>query len=349
MVTRRGIGVIGLGMGALPHGKSLEALADRIDVRGVFSPTAERRNAFAERFGLPAVDHLDIILDDPEISAVLLLTPPNARHDLVGALASRGKHILMEKPIERTTDAATAIVDRCAAAGIRLGIVFQHRFRHASTTLRQKLETGELGAIRAVQLNVPWWRGQHYYDEPGRGTYTRDGGGVLISQAIHSMDLMLSLVGPVDEVSAIAGTTALHRMESEDFVGGGLRFANGALGSIMATTAFRPGGKETITLVCDKGTASLKGNNLTIHNEDGSKEEIGELTGSGGGADPMAFSHEWHQRVIEHFLDALDNNQEPNPNGRDALAVHRLIDALLLSAHEERHIRLDHIRPDERS
>jgi len=166
---------------------------------------------------------------------------------------------------------------------------------------------------------------------------------VLISQAIHSLDLMLSLLGPVGEVAAITGTTGLHRMESEDFVGGGLRFENGAMGSLTATTASYPGCPETLTLVGTKATATLTGGELTFDHQDGHQEKIGETTGSGGGVDPMAFPHDWHQRLIEAFLDALDENQEPSPNGREALDVHRLIDALLLSANEKRHIKLEEL------
>ena len=342
MTKRRGIGVIGLGMASMPHGKNLAALGDRVDVRAVFSPSEERRRTFAECFAMRAVDRVEDILDDSEIEAVILLTPPNARQELVKALASRGKHVLMEKPIERTTEAAAAIVKHCETARVKLGIVFQHRFRDASMVLKRKLDEGALGSIQVAQLAVPWWRPQSYYDEPGRGTYARDGGGVLISQAIHSMDLMLSLTGPVQEVTAIAGTTGLHHMESEDFVGGGLRFANGALGSIMATTAFYPGSQESITVSGEKGTAHLAGGELSLHYRDGRTEHVGETTGSGGGADPMAFPHDWHQRLIESFLDALDEDLEPCPSGREVLQVHRLIDALVTSAKERRHVTLEH-------
>lgn len=340
-MTRHGIGVIGLGMASLPHGKSLASLADRVEVRGVFSPSEERRRSFAERFSMPAAGRLEDLLDDPGIDAVLLLTPPNARAELVEAIAGRRKHILMEKPVERTTEAATTLVERCEQAGIRLGIVFQHRFREASLHLQARLAAGDLGEIQTVQLAVPWWRPQSYYDEPGRGTFARDGGGVLISQAIHSLDLMLSLAGPVSEVAAIAGRSGLHDMESEDFVGAGIRFASGALGSIMASTASYPGGTESLTITGDLGTAVLNGGDLTLAFQDGRSEQVGETSGSGGGADPMAFPHDWHQRLIEDFLDALDQNREPSPNGRDALHVHRLIDALLTSSAERCHIRLD--------
>lgn len=341
MARRLGVGVIGLGMASLPHGKSLLDLGDRIDVRGVFSPSAERRASFAERFGLPTVGDAKAIIDDPAIDVVLLLTPPNARHDLVSSLAGAGKHILMEKPIERTTAAAEAIVANCQQAGIKLGIVFQHRYRDGALALRQRLSEGVLGEIEAVRLLVPWWRPQSYYDEPGRGTYARDGGGVLISQAIHSMDLMLSLAGPVAEVAAIAGTTGLHSMESEDFVGGGLRFENGAIGTIAATTANYPGGTESLSINGTKGTATLTGGTLEIAYLDGRNETVGEATGSGGGADPMDFPHAWHQRLISDFLDAVVSKCEPTVTGQQALAVHRLIDALLLSSSERRHVTLN--------
>jgi predicted dehydrogenase len=338
---KHGIGIIGLGMAALPHAKSLQALSHRVNVLGVFSPSAERRESFAKRFSMPAVDHVEAILDNPDITAVLLLTPPNHRKALVEALCARGKHILMEKPVERTTRAAVDLVERCETAGVQLGTVFQHRFRQASLALRASIAKGNLGDISAVQLVVPWWRGQDYYDEPGRGSYARDGGGVLISQAIHSLDLMLSLVGPVSEVASVAGTTQLHQMESEDFVGAGLRFGNGAIGSVVATTAQYPGGTETLTIIGGKATATLTGGVLAIHYLDGRSEHVGETTSSGGGADPMDFPHDWHQALIEDFLDALDSNRTPQCTGRQALNVHHLIDALLLSSREKRHVNVE--------
>jgi predicted dehydrogenase len=200
------------------------------------------------------------------------------------------------------------------------------------------LDEGGLGTLAAVQLIVPWWRPQSYYDVPGRGTLTRDGGGVLLTQAIHTLDLMLSLTGPVAEVAAIAGTSAMHRMETEDFVGAGLRFANGALGGLIATTAAVPGGPERLVLTGTHGTATLESGTVTIDWLDGRRESHGEPNATGGGADPMAFPHDWHRAVIADFLDALDQGRAPRISGREALAVHRLVDALLLSAAEGRRV-----------
>ena len=210
--------IIGLGMAVTPHAKSLVDLRDRVEVAAAYSPTAARRDAFAERFGLPVTDDLNAIVDDPSIDYAVLLTPPNARSELVRRLAAAGKHILMEKPVERTTAAAEAIVATAERAGVTLGIVLQHRFRTVAERLGERLESGALGTIAAVHIVVPWWREQGYYDEPGRGTYARDGGGVLVSQAIHTLDLALSFAGPVDEVVSVAGTHG-----APPHGGGGLR------------------------------------------------------------------------------------------------------------------------------
>jgi predicted dehydrogenase len=336
-----GIGIVGAGMASKPHALALKALADRVAVRGVYRRDAEKLRTFAAEYGFPAVGSYDELLADPAIDAILILTPPNAREELVARAAKAGKHVLMEKPVERTTEAAERIVTIMDEAGLRLGIIFQHRFRAASQKLAGLMAAGSLGPLQAVQLTVPWWRPQSYYDQPGRGTVAQDGGGVLITQAIHSLDLMLSLTGPVAEVQAIAATTALHRMETEDFVGAGLRFANGASGALMATTAFYPGGAEAIVLACDKAMATLSGGVLKLDWLDGRTESFGEdKSASGGGADPMAFPFDWHKAQIAEFVDAVEAGRDPASNGRSALQVHRLIDALMLSSREGRRVSL---------
>ena len=331
--------IIGLGMAVTPHAKSLLDLRDRVEVACAYSPTAPRRDAFAAKFGLPVTDDLNAIIDEPSIDYAVLLTPPNARTELVRRLAAAGKHILMEKPVERTTAAAEAIVATAEQAGVTLGIVLQHRFRAVAERLADRLGSGELGTLAAASITVPWWREQSYYDEPGRGTYERDGGGVLISQAIHTLDLALSLTGPVDEVVAVAGTTPLHRMEAEDFVAAGIRFANGAHGSLMATTAFFPGAPERIELSCTRASAVLGPGGVSIRYHDGREEHFGEDQGSGSGADPMDFPHDAHRALHADFIDALDEDRAPRVAGRDALAVHRFIDALVAAARDRTAVR----------
>ncbi|HET6468357.1 MAG TPA: Gfo/Idh/MocA family oxidoreductase [Geminicoccaceae bacterium] len=333
---RRGIAVIGLGMAVTPHAKSLVDLTDRVEVRAAVSRSEARRKAFAERFPFPTTGDLDAVLSDPRVEAVLLLTPPNARVEIVERLAAAGKHVLMEKPVERTTAGALEIAEACRRAGITAGVVFQHRFREGSERLRRLLAEGALGEVAVVQLTVPWWRPQSYYDEPGRGTLARVGGGVLISQAIHPLDLMLSLAGPVAEVASVAGTSRMHRMETEDFVAAGLRFLSGAMGGLIATTACHPGMAEKLVLTGTKGTATLEAGTLTLAWLDGREERHGEVAGTGGGADPMAFPHDWHKGVLTDFLDALDQGRPPRVSLGEALRVHHLIDALLASSSERR-------------
>lgn len=333
---RRKVAVIGLGMGAGPHLRSLLDLSDRIEVAGAFSRSPEKRRACAERFGLPVTGDLDALLADPSVSAVVLVTPPNARLEIVERCAAAGKHILMEKPVERTTEAASRIVETCRTAGITLGIVLQHRFRRNAERLADLLREGALGEVAAVHLAVPWWRGQGYYDEPGRGTLARDGGGVLISQAIHALDLATSLLGPVVEVTALAATTRLHLMESEDFVAAGLMFEGGIPGALMATTALYPGEAERLVVAGTRATASLETGRLALAFHDGRQDMFEETGGTGGGADPMAFPHHWHLALHRDFFDALDAGRAPRVPGIEALKVHRLIDALLRSAREGR-------------
>lgn len=334
-----GIGIVGAGMASKPHALALKSLADRVAVRGVYRRDAEKLAAFTAEYGFPAVASYETMLADPAVDAVLILTPPNAREELVAKAAAAGKHILMEKPVERSTEAAERIVATAEHAGVKLGIIFQHRFRAASQKLAALMAEGALGRLQAAQLTVPWWRPQSYYDQPGRGTVAQDGGGVLITQAIHSLDLMLSLTGPIRDVQAIAATTGLHRMETEDFVGAGLSFANGASGALMATTAFYPGGAEAIVLACDKAVATLSGGVLKLDWLDGRADSFGdEKSASGGGADPMAFPFDWHKAQIAEFVEAVQAGRDPASNGRTALTVHRVIDALMMSSREGRRV-----------
>lgn len=338
---RFGIGVVGAGMAARPHALALKALAGEVDTRGVYRRDVAARAAFCAEHGLRPVASVEALLTDPLCDALLILTPPNARQELVAAAARAGKHVLMEKPVERSTVAAERIVGQCAAAGVRLGIMFQHRYREASLRLRALMAAGALGPLQAVHLAVPWWRPQGYYDQPGRGTIEQDGGGVLLTQAIHALDLMLSLTGPVERVAAVAATTGMHRMQTEDFVGAGLIFRNGATGALMATTALYPGGAETLVLGCERATATLSAGTLRLDWLDGRREAFGEAGGvSGGGADPMAFPHDWHKALIAAFVMAVRAGRDPVPSGRDALGVHRLIDALLAAAREGREMRV---------
>lgn len=323
--------LIGLGMVSHTYADAIRN-SKTVSLATVYARSSQSCAAFLNEWpdlGAVAAESITQIAAS-DVDFVILATPPNARADIVAALAEAGKPILMEKPVERTLENATAIVKTCEAAAVPLGIVLQNRARPSVVDLRQIMPS--LGALRAVEVNVPWWRPQSYYDEPGRGSYSRDGGGVLISQSIHTLDLMLSLTGPVTEVTAMASTTDFHKMEAEDFVTAGLRFSCGAVGQFFATTASFPGRGETIVLHFKNGSAHLDAGLLRIDRQDGSSETIGKATSSGAGADPMAFTSDWHRAVIEDFADAVQQKRPPLVTGRDALGVHQLIAALEHSA-----------------
>jgi len=324
------IAIIGLGMAVTPHAKSLIDLKDRVEVVAAFSPSAARRAAFVEKFPFPAADSLDAILGDRSIDCVEILTPPNTHLDLVRKCAEAGKHILLEKPLEITTERSLALVEAARKAGVTLGVMLQHRFRPAALKLREMLRAGELGRIANCSTVIRLWRPQSYYDVEGRGTKARDGGGVLITQGIHTLDLMLSLAGPIAEVRGYAMTSSVHRMETEDLVAAAVRYESGAIGTIDATTAAYPGFAERIEIVGEKATASLIGSDLVVAHHDGRVSELKTEYGGGGtGADPMAFPNDWHRAAIADFLDAIDEQRAPMISGQEALKVHRLIDALL--------------------
>jgi UDP-N-acetyl-2-amino-2-deoxyglucuronate dehydrogenase len=323
--------LIGLGMVSRSYADAI-ANSPKVQLAQVYARTPASRAAFLAQhphLGATEAESLQAIASNPSIDFAILTTPPNARAEAVAILAKAGKPILMEKPIERTLAAARDLVTLCEEARVPLGIVLQHRARPIVAELRNQLPS--LGPLMAAEITVPWWRPQSYYDEPGRGSYARDGGGVLISQAIHTLDLMLTLTGPVTEVTAMCATTGLHRMQAEDFVTAGLRFVGGAVGQLFATTASFPGRGETIILHCAKGSATLAAGQLKIHRHDGSQAEFGQSASSGAGADPMAFSSDWHRLIIEDFAEALRDHRPPLVTGRSALAVHQLISAIELA------------------
>lgn len=323
------VALVGLGMAVTPHARSLLDLKHRVQVAYAYSPSQERRRSFAERFPFPQCSQLDTILQDRTVDAVLLLTPPNTHLELVSRCTAAGKHVLLEKPLEISSARAEKLVKACK--NMKLGVVLQHRFRPAAEKLRERL--GDLGQLVSASAAIPNWRPQSYYDQPGRGTRARDGGGVLLTQGIHTLDLFLSYTGEAAEVKSFVATTPVHRMETEDLAVAAVRFKSGALGVVHATTTAYPGFAERIELIGTKGTALLEGTSLKLNIQGEEPLEFSTPAGGGGtGADPMAFPHDWHRGVLEDFLEAIEKNREPRISGAEALKVHRFIDRILQSA-----------------
>jgi UDP-N-acetyl-2-amino-2-deoxyglucuronate dehydrogenase len=326
------LAVIGVGLGSGPHFKSLHDLADVADVVWVHARDAKRLAAAQLPQGALRTTRLEDILEDASVQAVLVLTPPNTHLELVQRLAQAGKHVLVEKPLEIDLARAQRLVRVCESHGVMLAVMLQHRQRPAATRLRALLSAGDLGQLVSASVSVRWWRPQSYYDEPGRGTLARDGGGVLITQAIHALDLLLSCSGLPTRVMGLAGTSPVHTMEGEDCACALLHYASGAMATLQATTAAYPGFPERLEFNGTLGSASLEAGVLQVAFMGGESLTVGDQQGNGGGADPMAFDHAAHRAVLQDFLAAVRQGREPAVSGRSALAAQQVIEAILASA-----------------
>ena len=335
------VAVVGAGMGSAPHLRSLQDLRATYPLTWVCARDAQRLAAVPLPEGVSRTTRLDDILQDPRVRAVLVLTPPAAHLDVVRLVAAAGKHVLVEKPLELDLARAQELVACCEAAGVQLAVMLQYRLREAATHLRQLLHSGMLGQLTSASASVRWWRPQSYYDVPGRGTRARDGGGVLMTQAIHTLDLLLDLIGSPQKVSGAVATSAVHQMECEDTASALLHYPGGAVAVLQATTAASPGYPERIEINMTGGTATLESGRLRLTTMDGRTETVGADSGTGGGADPMAFDHGPHRVVIQDFLDAVRDGRPPAVTGRSALAVQRVIEAIMASSAQGRPVALE--------
>lgn len=329
-MTRLRLAIIGLGPASQPHVKALADLAGVIDVVGAATRSAARAAA-AGPLPFPVTTDPAALLAHPDAEAVLILTPPAAHRDLTLAAFAAGKHVLVEKPLAIDIASGEAMVAAATAAQRHLGVVLQHRFRAGALRLSAALAAGELGHVAAASVHVPWWRPQSYYDEPGRGTFARDGGGVLLTQAIHAIDLFHALTGVEAVMAADARTTALHRMESEDHVHAVLQLRGGAPGLLQASVCAYPGRPERIEVIGTTGTAQLEGGALTLAWQDGRTEHVAAEGKSGAGAAIMDFPHDAHRALLADFAEAVTAGRPPRVTGSDALATQRLIDQILVS------------------
>jgi predicted dehydrogenase len=335
-MPRLGVGIVGLGLAIKPHVLALRDLADRARLVAGFSPTPGRREQFTRAWDAPACASLDELLARPDVDVVLVATPPRSHGMLARAAAVAGKHVLLEKPIEVDFASAKSLVEEVEARGRTFGVVFQHRFREGAITLRRLLAERSLGPLVSVSASVRWWRSFEYFAEPGRGTLERDAGGVLLTQAIHTLDLLLDLVGPVRRLTAQVRNSGLRRIDTEDIACAMVEYENGAIGTLDATTTAYPGYPERIEIAGHAGSALLEAERLSVSRHDAPPLLVEGSISGGGGADPMAFSHAAHARLWSDFLGAVQAGRQPLASARSALRVHALIDTMLASSREGR-------------
>lgn len=329
MGQRMGMALVGLGAASQPHLRSLQDLAERIDLRYAVTrhPHPDRIRPYTGP--VRVISALDEALQDPQVQAVIVATPPATHLAICQQCFAAGKHVLLEKPLELDQQRSAQLVEAAQQSGLHLGVVLQHRFREASVVLQQLITQGRLGEVQAASVRVPWWRSQAYYNELGRGTLARDGGGVLLTQAIHTLNLFQALVGVQSVKAATVRQTRLHQMETEDHVSALLVLGNGAPGDLMATTAMYPGYPETIEVIGTLGSARLSGASLEVNFLTQETLTVTSEGGTGSGANMMDFSHQPHKDLLTDFIDAIASNRPPRVTGADALSTHALIDELL--------------------
>lgn len=329
MSQRLGMALVGLGAATQPHLRSLQDLSERIDLRYAVTRQPHPNRLLHYTGPVRLVNALDEALQDPLVKAVIVATPPATHLEICQRCLAAGKHVLLEKPLELSLERSEQLAALARHSGLQLGVVLQHRFREASLVLQGLLDTGRLGEIQAASVRVPWWRSQAYYNEPGRGSLARDGGGVLLTQAIHTLNLFQALVGVQSVKASVVRQTRLHQMETEDHVNALLVLGNGAPGDLMATTAMYPGFPETIEVIGTRGSARLTGANLQVHFLEGEPLTVTSEGGTGSGANIMDFSHGPHRDLLTDFIDAIEQSRAPRVTADDALQTHKLIDELL--------------------
>jgi UDP-N-acetyl-2-amino-2-deoxyglucuronate dehydrogenase len=336
-------GILGCGVIGPHHARAIAGLesAELVAVADVVPELAEK---LAGEYGCSPYTGLEEMLYSVDLDAVCVCTPSGLHaEDAITALDA-GKDVVIEKPLDVTLEAADRLLRVQRATGGKVAVVSQHRFDAATRAVHEAVGRGEFGRLTSGSAEVRWWRSQSYYDSGGwRGTWELDGGGVLINQAIHSIDLLQWLMGPVDEVTAYTGLLAHERIEVEDTAVAILKFAGGALGTIVATTAAYPGLTATIAVHGDRGSAVIdddklryfhaaregqEGNAYGAGGGENQAERVMELyggmeSGIGAGADPGSLSMA-HRDQIQDFVEAVRAGLEPYINleeGRKPLAI----------------------------
>ena len=338
-------GIVGCGMISEFQSKALQAVPGA-RIAGYHDAVADLARKRASEYGAPAFDSLEDLLRSTDVDAVSICTPSGAHLEPAVAAARAGKHVMVEKPLEVTVERIDAIVAACREARVQLGAIFPRRFHDSSRAFKDAVDRGRFGKIVLGDVYIKWHRTQEYYDRGGwRGTWKLDGGGALMNQGIHGIDLLQWILGGVKQVVGFTGTLAHERIEVEDVAAAALRFRNGALGVVEGTTASWPGTKIRIEVGGSKGSAVMEDETILawrFETEEPGDAEIRTRFGpreglSGGGAgDPRAIDSEGHRRQFEDFVRAVRTGERPFSTGEDGRAAVSIITGIYRSAREGR-------------
>jgi UDP-N-acetyl-2-amino-2-deoxyglucuronate dehydrogenase len=341
-----GIGIVGTGLIAEFHARAI-AEVENANLAGVMSRSAERAAAFGQRFGCPGYDSLKALLADPKVEIVSICTPSGAHLEPALKAIEAGRHLVIEKPLEISLERCDRILEAAERRGVLVSGIFQSRFYDSSRVLKQAVDAGRFGRLVLGDAYVKWYRSQDYYGG-WKGTRRFDGGGALMNQSIHAIDLLQWMMGPVRSVQAVKACLGHRGIEVEDTAAAVLEFASGACGVIEGSTAVFPGFLKRIEISGTRGSAILEEEDLIywrFEEESGEDEEIRRLyagrTASGGGAaDPAAISFVGHQRQFQDFVDALKEKRSPLIDATEARKSVAIILAIYASAESGKKISL---------
>jgi predicted dehydrogenase len=335
-VKKMNFGIIGTGAIARIHADALKQL-ENTELIACHSTNEEKGRAFAEHFGIRRYQDLDDLLNDERIDIVTICTPSGAHLEPALAAAERGKHLIVEKPLEITEERCDRIIEGADRNGVVVATVFQNRYNPAARAVKRALAEERLGILSLAVARVLWFRDQDYYDTSRwKGTWQFDGGGALMNQGIHVVDLLQWFLGEVDEVKAFAGCRGHSGIEVEDSAAALLRFSSGALGVLSATTAGYPGSPKSIEITGSRRTVELEEDYITKWEllESGSEgREMAEEPGGpfswdqkgkegisgkkGGARDPMSIGSEAHVRQFAEICSAISEGRSPEVDGRE--------------------------------
>jgi UDP-N-acetyl-2-amino-2-deoxyglucuronate dehydrogenase len=325
------VGIIGTGAISHKHAQAYRNIG--YELIACTDINAESGRAFAAQYGCEFVSSYEDLCRHSRVDYVDVCTFPDFRLDPLKVCAASRKHIQVQKPIATNVKTAAEMIDTARTAGIQLGVVSQHRFDDSTRFLRSALDNQRLGKVLQADAYVKWYRTAAYYSRPIKGSWATEGGGALINQAIHQVDILLWLIGPVSEVFGYWQRAALHRIESEDVICSVLRYAGGQTGVVQAATAFWPGYTERIEIHGSKGTAIISGDKLTtwdVENDVGEPAPVDRDVASGS-SDPMAISLAPFERQFLDFGEAIRTGRKPISSGEDGYRALEIVESIYRS------------------
>ena len=335
------VGIVGTGAIAAKHALAYRNIG--FDVVACTNATQTKGQQFADENGAVFVSTVEELCNHPLVDYVDVCTFPSFRLPVVELCAQSKKHVLVQKPMTIDLPTADKMISLADDAGIQLGVVSQHRFDESTLFLKRAIQEGRLGRILEADAYIKWYRTAEYYSRPAKGSWAVEGGGALMNQGIHQVDLLLYLIGPVLYLSGEWQLSGLHSIESEDLINVAFRYASGAMGVIQASTALWPGYSERIEIHGTNGTAIVVGDKLAnwdVKNDAGEPPPPIAAQGASGASDPMAISTVAFERQFLDFAKACQEGRRPACSGEDGRRALQFVLGAYESCRTQRRITL---------